>query len=196
MTEPAANPRRPEANVDPRFLDRWSPRSFADEPISDDHVRALFEAARWAPSAGNSQPWIFVFARSDEDRARFTAALNPGNQKWAGRAPLLVFVLARKTSERSGKPLTHHWFDAGAAWMSLALQARASGLFAHAMGGFDREKAYEATGASASDYDVIAAIAVGRRDDPAKLPDEDLREREKPNERKALAEIMREGKIR
>lgn len=195
MTHDAANPRRPEADADQQFRDRWSPRSFVDEPIPDDHVRALFEAARWAPSAGNSQPWLFVFARSADDRARFTDALNPGNQKWAGRAPLLVFVLARKTSERSGKPLTHGWFDAGAAWMSLALQARALGLFAHAMAGFDRDRAYAATGASPDDFDIIAAIAVGRRGDPADLPDEDLREREKPSERKPLAEIMREGKI-
>lgn len=195
MTEDTANPRRPEADADLQFRDRWSPRSFADEPIPDEHVQALFEAARWAPSSANSQPWLFVFARNADDRARFTAALNPGNQKWAGRAPLLMFVLSRKTSERSGKPLTHHWFDAGAAWMSLALQARKLGLYAHAMGGFDRDRAYEATGASPDDYDVIAAVAVGRRGDPANLPDEDLREREKPSERKALAEIVREGRV-
>ncbi|MCC6158674.1 MAG: nitroreductase family protein [Deltaproteobacteria bacterium] len=195
MTDDATHPRKPEADADPQFRDRWSPRSFADEPIPDEHVRALFEAARWAPSAGNSQPWLFVFARNPEDRARFTAALNPGNQKWADRAPLLMFVLARKVSERSGKPLTHGWFDAGAAWMSLALQARTLGLYAHAMAGFDRDRAFEATGASPDDYEVIVAVAVGRCGDPAKLPDEDLREREKPSERKALAEIMREGRV-
>ena len=186
------NSRTPEADVDSQFVDRWSPRAFADDPLSREQLTALFEAARWAPSCSNEQPWLFIYAVTPADRARFAGALLPANQVWAPRAPLLLFVLCRRRFDHNDQDNRHAAFDAGAAWMSLALQARKLGLHAHAMAGFSRQKAYAILGVPAADYDIMAAVAVGRRADPSALPVE-VAVREHPNERKPLAEVAREG---
>ena len=192
MSRPIGNERIPEAEVDAIFTDRWSPRAFDKTPLSEDQVKALFEAARWAPSCFNEQPWFFRYALDDKDRSRFAEALVEKNRQWAQHAPMLLFVLARKNFQQTGKPNRHAVFDAGAAWMSLALQARRLGLYAHAMAGFSVEKAAEVMGVSLDDYEVMAAVAVGRRAAPETLSD-DMANIEKPNGRKFLAEIMEEG---
>ena len=189
MTTP--NPRVTEADADCMFTDRWSPRAFASDPIPVWQVRALFEAARWSPSCFNEQPCRFVYALTEEARALFASVLAAKNQAWASRAPLLVFVIARVKFAHGGKPNRHAVFDAGAAWMSLALQARRFGLYAHAMAGFSEEKAREILGVSKDEYHVMAAVAVGRRGDPAVLPD-DLKQIEAPNERNPLGEVAAE----
>ena len=194
MSTPIHNSRTPEVEVDSMFLDRWSPRAFIDEPIPEHQVRSLFEAARWAPSCYNEQPWLFIYAARREDRERFVAALVEKNRLWASRAPMLMFVLARRTFAATGKPNRHGAFDAGAAWMSLALQARKLGLHAHAMAGFDQDKAHEILGVSREEFEVMAAIAVGRRGDASHLP-EDLAAREAPNTRKPLAEVALQGQF-
>jgi nitroreductase len=183
--------RVPEAHVDPQFPERWSPRAFSSRPIAEADLLALFEAARWAPSAANSQPWFFLAAVTPEDHARFLALLNPGNQIWAREAPVLLFILTRRTSP-SGRTLEWGAFDSGAAWMAFALQARKLGLFAHAMGGFDREHIYEALHIPAEQYTALAAVAVGYYGDPARLT-EDLQQREHPSPRKPLREIYHFG---
>ncbi|MBN2172345.1 MAG: nitroreductase family protein [Candidatus Krumholzibacteriota bacterium] len=188
----AERPRRTEAAVDPMFPGRWSPRAFADEPLSDDALASLFEAARWAPSCNNEQPWLFVAAVTPEEKTRFAEALTAGNRVWAPRAGALIFVLARRQFARDGEPNRWAEFDCGAAWLSLALQARAMGLYAHAMAGFDAEKAREALGFPADEYAAVAAVAVGHRGDPGALP-ENLRRMERPNDRKPLAEVWRRG---
>lgn len=192
MTRPIDNDRRPEVEVDAIFTDRWSPRSFVDEPLADSEIAALFEAARWAPSCYNDQPWHFRYAVTEEDREKFLEALVEKNRAWARHAPLLLFVLARKRFARTGKPNRHAVFDAGAAWMSLALQARRLGLYAHGMAGFSVDKAAEVMKVSLEDFDVMAAVAVGRRDDPDRLT-EDLISSEKPNDRKPPEEVAGEG---
>jgi nitroreductase len=194
MIEPIPNPRIPEVDIDAMFLDRWSPRSFLSEPLRSDQVLALFEAARWAPSASNDQPWIFIYAVSEEDRRRFAATLVEWNQRWARSAPLLGYVLARRNLAGKDRPNRTALFDTGAAWMSLALQAHKLGLHAHGMGGFDREKAIEALGVPPDRFEIIAAFAVGRRGDPANLP-EDLRQRELPSLRKPASEVAVEGRF-
>ncbi|MCU0723732.1 MAG: nitroreductase family protein [Planctomycetes bacterium] len=138
------SPRAPEASVDPMFPDRWSPRSFLPDPLPPEDLRSLLEAARWAPSCFNEQPWLFLWAATAEDRGRFAAALSERNRAWASRAPLLMFLAVRTAFARNGKPNRHAAFDGGAAWMSLALQARRLGYFAHAMAGFDAARAREA----------------------------------------------------
>lgn len=193
MTDP--NPRVAEADVDPRFLERWSPRALAPDPIPEPALRALFEAARWAPSSYNEQPWLFVYAAREADLARFRPLLVEQNRAWADAAPVLAVVFARRAFARNGKPNRHHAFDAGAAWMSLALEARRQGLFAHAMAGFSEERAYEVCGVPKAEYEAMAAVAVGRPGDPARLP-EPLRERERPSGRKPLAETAVEGRLR
>ncbi|MEJ2470739.1 MAG: nitroreductase family protein [Desulfuromonadales bacterium] len=184
-------PRNPGAEVDSMFVDRWSPRAFKPGPLSKEQIDSLFEAARWAPSCFNEQPWLFVYAAQEADRQRLLSALVESNQVWAKQASLLIFLLCRRCFEKSGKENRHAPFDAGAAWMALALQARKLGLHAHAMAGFSREKAYPILQVSAEDYDIMAAIAVGYRTDPESLP-ETLAAKEKPNQRKPKATIARE----
>lgn len=189
-----SNPRIPAVDVDSQFLDRWSPRAFAETPLTDVQLATLFEAARWAPSCYNEQPWLFLYAVSNEDRARFAEALVPANRVWAPRAPLLLFVLCRRRFRHNDQENRHASFDAGAAWLALALQARKLGLHAHAMAGFSRQKAFEILGVSAENYDIMAAVAVGYRSDKELLP-EDVAAREQPNDRKPSTEVAREGKF-
>jgi nitroreductase len=155
-------------------------------------VRQLFEAARWAPSCFNEQPWCFHYATSETDREAFLSALVPRNQLWAQRAPLLIFVLARRSFGQSGRENRHAPFDAGAAWLSLALQAGKLGLYAHAMAGFNQRRAYTVLGVSEAEFHIMAAVAVGRKGSADHLPEE-MQAIEKPNARRALDEIMVEG---
>ena len=188
MNAKPPNPRIPDWDIDSMFTDRWSPRAFASDPLSEREIQTLFEAARWAPSCFNEQPWRFVYATEPEERAKLVSCLVAKNQLWAGRAPLLMFILARRNFQKTGKENRHAPYDAGAAWMALALQARKLGLYAHAMAGFNQEKAYEVLGASREEYLVMAAIAVGRKTEDSGLPD-DLRAMENPNSRKPHAEV-------
>lgn len=187
----APEPRREAlSGVDPLFVGRWSPRSFRPDAVPREHLRAMLEAARWAPSSANEQPWLFVVASRPEERRRLVEPLFPGNRAWAEKAPVLLYLFAR-THRRDGSPYPDAAFDAGAAWMSLALQARLLGLDTHPMGGFDREQAYAATGVDPKEYHVLAAVAVGYRGDPAELP-EPLAQRERPSDRRPVSEIVRE----
>lgn len=189
------NERQAGAPIDPEFLDRWSPRAFSSEPLTEAEVTSLFEAARWAPSSANEQPWLFVYATREEDLQRFRPLLVDANRVWADRAPLLAVVFARRTFRRNGAPNPWAAFDAGAAWMSLALQARKLGLYSHGMGGFHKDRAYEVLGVPQDEYEALAALAVGRYGDVGQLP-EALREREKPSDRKPLEEVAHQGYLR
>lgn len=184
------NPRIPDSEVDAIFLDRWSPRSFDPSPLSEEQIAMLFEAARWSPSCFNEQPWLFCYATDDRERRRFSMALVEKNRFWADRAPLLMFLLARKKFKGNEKTNRHAPFDAGAAWMALALQARRLGLYAHAMAGFRVDQAAEILEIEQTEYDVMAAIAVGRRYERDVLP-EDLQRLEMPNQRRPSVEIAR-----
>ena len=119
------------------------------------------------PRAPTSRPWLFFYAVSDSDRARFAATLTERNREWAKSASVLIYVTARRMYARSGRENHHRRFDAGAAWVSLALQARRLGLYAHGMAGFDRAAAYEMLALPEDEYDLIAAVAVGRHGDAA-----------------------------
>lgn len=195
MNGQVKNPRVPAVEVDAMFLDRWSPRAFSPEPVGEQELAALFEAARWAPSCFNEQPWLFLFGRRMEDLERFRSLLVEGNRAWADSAPVLGIVFAKRRFDRNGQPNRHYAFDAGAAWMSLALQARKLGLYTHAMGGFDAEKSCEVLGVPKDRYEAMAAIAIGRRTDAGGLP-ENLAQKETPSDRKPLFEIAIEGMYR
>lgn len=188
MNAKPADPRVTDWDVDGMFTDRWSPRGFSSDPLTEREVHALFEAARWAPSCYNEQPWRFVYAADPRERERLAECLVPKNRAWALRAPLLMFLLTRRRFERTGKENRHAAHDAGAAWMSLALQARKLGLYAHAMAGFNPDAAYVLLGVARDEVDIMTAIAVGRLGDPSGLP-EDLRAMETPNGRKPHAEV-------
>ena len=155
-------------------------------------LETLFEAARWAPSCFNEQPWLFLYAESPIDHALFASCLVEFNQRWAAKAPVLAFVLAKKRFDKTGEANRWASFDAGAAWMSLALQARKVGLYTHAMGGFDEEKAYKVLRVPKEEYDILAAVAIGRHGDPEDLPSE-MRGGETPSDRKPLGEVARPG---
>lgn len=188
--------RLPTYPIDPLFLDRWSPRAFDASEISEGQVLRLIEAARWAPSAFNAQPWRFLYAlRGGADWPLFLDLLIPFNQGWASRASALLFILSDKQMRNAdgssrGESYSHS-FDAGAAWGSFALQAQRDGLYAHGMTGFDVPRAIEKLGVPV-DYRIEAAVAIGRLGDPATLPD-GLREREHPSDRTPLDQIAFAG---
>ena len=181
-------------NVHQLIRTRWSPRAFSDRPVSDEDLKVILDAARWAPSSFNEQPWRFVVARKSDgpDYDRILSLLVPGNQAWAKNAPVLMITAAKRTFSHDGSPNFHGAHDAGAAWAFLALQATALGLEVHGMAGFDRERARQELGVP-DDYEVLTAIALGYRGSPEDLPD-GLRKREvAKRQRKALGEVVFEG---
>lgn len=192
------SPRHPEFPVDPQFTQRWSPRAFTGKPISTSELMSLFEAARWAPSASNTQPWRFVYglAGSPGFEAIFQT-LVPFNRGWAHRASALMAVLSATSTTAPGateaKPAPGHAFDAGAAWMSLALQAHHMGWCAHAMGGFDKDALRQALGVPDA-FALHCVVAVGEQGDPSVL-DETLQARETPNSRQPLSAMVCEGRF-
>lgn len=176
------------------IVNRWSPRSFVNDEISDKELFSLFEAARWAPSSSNSQPWRFIYAkRNSKNWNNLFNLLIDFNKQWCVDASALVVIISRKNFEHNGQPSITHQFDTGAAWENLAIQAVSQGLIAHAMAGFDYEKARKDL-AVPDDYDVSAMIAIGKRGPKEKLSTE-LQVREIPNTRKPLSEIVMEGKF-
>lgn len=184
--------RLPEAEVAALFVERWSRRSISERPLTKQQIATLFEAARWAPSANNAQPWLFVYASQPESLAKARTLLKESNLRWAVRAPLLVFVFARKRHPQTGAPLRTAQFDTGAAWQSLALQAHQLGLSTRAMGGIHHEQTYDTLGVPAGEFDSMAGIAIGYPDPREALP-ADLHEKEQPNARKSVREFAFEG---
>lgn len=156
--------------------ERWSPRSFTDEQVTDGQLHSIFEAARWAPSAMNEQPWRFVYARTGE-RAfeQIAQALFEGNS-WAKAAPVLIVTLARNTYTRNDKPNGSAQHDLGLAVANLSAQATHEGLSLHQMGGVDKEALRRAFDVP-QHFDVVTVIALGKRGNPDDLP-ENLKERE------------------
>jgi nitroreductase len=190
---PAAR-RQSDHPVDPIFPNRWSPRAMSGAHIARETLLTLFEAARWAPSSNNNQPWRFIYAlRATEDWPRFLDLLVPGNQLWAKQAGALVVMASKQTFDHNGKPSITHSFDCGAAWMSLALQGSMLGLVVHGMQGFDYGKALDAVGLP-DGYSVEAMCALGYPAPPETLP-ENLRARETPSDRKRVEEFAFEARF-
>jgi nitroreductase len=190
------NSRTADHAIDPLFLERWSPRAFTGEPISEQELLILFEAARWAPSSFNSQPWRFVYARRDTQHwQRFLGLLNAFNQSWAKNAAALIILISKTTLLPTGSdkevPSHTHSLDAGAAWANLALQTTRLGWAAHGMAGFDIPRTASELGVP-DNFRVEAAIAIGRPGDRAVLP-EALRAREQPSGRVPLSQLVSEG---
>ena len=184
-----------EHGVDPLFLSRWSPRAFTGEPIPHETLMTMFEAARWAPSCFNMQPWRFLYATRDgEHWVRFLNLLIPYNQDWAKNASVLGVVVSKTLLERPNRdpvPAHSHSYDAGAAWAQLALQAWKLGWAAHGMIGFDIPRAYLELHVP-EHHRVEAAFAIGRPTTADVLP-EALAAREHPSDRQPLADMILEG---
>ncbi|GGG56988.1 nitroreductase family protein [Paenibacillus radicis (ex Gao et al. 2016)] len=182
--------RNAEHGVSSLFLNRWSPRAFDSRKVADEDLNAILEAAHWAPSSFNDQPWRFVVAKTEEQLAVFHNFLGEFNQIWATKAPVLVLV-ASDTKRENGDPNGAHAFDAGTAWGYLALEATLKGLAAHAIGGFDRQQAKAALNLP-EQFELHAVIAIGYQGDKSSLP-APIQEREVPSGRKSLSEVVIEG---
>jgi nitroreductase len=180
--------------VDKLFVERWSPRAFTGEAIPHDVLMTIFEAARWAPSSYNSQPWRFVYGV--KGTPAFDAILGllvPANQSWAKNAAVLVVLASKTTMSPRGTemPSYSHSFDAGAAWQNLALQATLLGWHAHGMVGFDIPRAATELGVPEG-YRVEAALAIGKQGDKSILP-EQVQAMEAPNGRNPVSSFAFEG---
>lgn len=190
-----AQERVPDHPIEPLFWRRWSPRALDATAMPAADLLTLFEAARWAPSAYNVQPWRFLYAlRDDAHWSKFLRVLDDFNRRWAQRAAALVVLLSDTVLSGHGdapQPARCHSFDAGAAWAQLALQAMALGYHAHAMAGIHIDGVREQLAVPAR-YHVEVAIAIGRRADPAVLPP-DLRAREYASSRRPVSEFAFAG---
>jgi nitroreductase len=190
MQKPAAT----DHPVHPLIRERWSPRAFSLKPVPTEVLRSLFEAARWAPSSNNEQPWAFLVATKDdrEFHDKMVSTLVEFNQTWAKHAPVLAIAISELAFARNGHANRNAFYDTGAAVADLTTEATARGLLVHQMAGFDPHKAIELFSIPTG-WEPIAAFVVGYPGDPQALP-EPLREREHaPRTRKPLAEFVMSG---
>jgi nitroreductase len=190
------NPRIADYAIHEQFINRWSPRAFSDAEISEETLLSFFEAARWAPSAYNSQPWRFLYARRGTPNwERYLGLLNEFNRSWAQHASALVIIASKTTFTAPGateeSPALWHTFDTGSAWGHLALQASISGWHTHGMAGFDQELTRKELKIPES-YALHAAVAIGKLGDKASLA-EYLQAREAPSPRLPLSQLASEG---
>lgn len=175
---------------------RWSPRAFApDRPVEHAKLRSMLEAARWAPSSFNGQPWHFLVANRTDDPAdyeRMLSCLVEFNQKWARSAPVLMIAVANTHFTHNNKPNAHALYDTGAAVAFMVLEAMSLGLHVHQMAGFDADKVRELYAVPAN-LQPVTAIAVGYFGDANSLS-EDLRKKElAPGQRRPLSEFVFSG---
>ncbi len=177
--------------VVPLFHERWSPRSFTDREVTPSLLAKVFDAARWAASSYNDQPWRFLVGRKGDSAYRkIFESLGEFNQKWAKTAPVLILGAAKTKFSHNGADNRHALYDLGAAASYMTLQAAALGLAAHQMAGFDAEKAKKLFGIP-EEYVMGAAIALGYQGEPAALGDQTLIEREiAARVRKPLSEFV------
>ena len=173
---------------------RWSPRAFSDKSVSLEQMRSLLEAARWAPSSNNEQPWTFLVATKQDqtDYDRLLNCLRPTNQLWARFAPVLAMSVAKLVFTDDGEPNRHALHDVGMAVENLVVQATALGLMVHQMAGIYPEKVRELYGIPA-EYDVVAAIAIGYPGDPSILPDRFRQRESAKRSRKPIADFTFAG---
>lgn len=184
--------RKPEAKSDEIFINRWSPRAMTGETLPSEELMELFEAAKWAPSAYNEQPWQFLYARRETSHwPLFFDLLVDFNKQWVKDAAVLLVILSKKEFSHNKQPNTTHSFDTGAAWENLALQGSVRNLVVHGMAGFDAANARELLHIPEA-FQVEAMAAIGRPAGKEVLPKE-MQEREVPSGRKTLAEIIHEG---
>jgi nitroreductase len=185
--------RQADYPIDRQFLDRWSPRALSGAEIPLHDLMTLLEAARWAPSSSNLQPWRMLYARRNTPAwPLFFDVLNDSNKIWAANAGALVLFVSHRLNEKTGQPAASHSFDTGAAWAFFALQGFAKGYVVHGMLGFDQARARKELGIP-DDYSIEAMVAVGSPAPRDTLPPK-LQEREIPSQRRKLAETVFEGK--
>jgi len=173
---------------------RWSPRAFSGQPLPHDVLRSLFEAARWAPSSGNEQPWAFLVGTKDdsETHGKLFSTLVESNQSWANNAPVLGIAVTRLNWAKTGQPNRTAFYDTGAAMANLTAEASSRGLFIHQMGGFDPQRARELFHVP-PDWEPIAAFVIGYPGDPESLPEPYLSREKGLRTRKPLRDFVMSG---
>ncbi len=186
------NSRNTEYNIDDLFLKRYSPRAMSGESVLREELMTLFDAARWAPSAMNFQPWRFLYSmKGSSDFELFLSFIKESNQVWCKNSGVIIIVFS-KNKTQDGKVNPFHSFDTGAAWENLALQGTQMNLVVHPLGGFEPEMIRSSLNVS-EDYSIEAMIVVGKHGKIEDLP-EKLQEREKPSGRNNLEQIVFEGR--
>ena len=191
MQKPAPN----DFPVHELIRERWSPRAFADKPISQNVLRSIFEAARWAPSSNNEQPWAYIVASKDDKDGfqKILSVLVEFNAAWAKSANVLAIAVAELAFAKNNTPNRNAHYDTGAATALLSMEATAQGLAVHQMAGFDPEKARQVFGIPVG-WEAIAVLAIGYPGDPVSLP-QPLKDREMaPRTRKPIAEFVMAGR--
>jgi len=187
--------RTPDYPIDDLFVDRWSPRAMSGEEIGEQELMTLFEAARWAPSSYNNQPWRILYAhRNSEHWPLFFDLLVETNKAWAQNAAALLVMISKTTFDHNGKPSLTHSYDTGAAWQNLALQGFGKGYVVHGMQGFSYERARKNLQIP-EEYRVEAMVAIGIPGRKEDLPME-LQQREEPNIRRSLEKTVCSGPFR
>lgn len=177
-----------EYDIMPEIKERWSPRALSSEPIPMEDIRAIIEAAHYAPSCFNEQPWRFVVAHTPEALKPFHEALSSRNALWATKAPVLILICGHQKFAQSGKDNFYHTFDSGTAWGFLSLEAQRRGICTHGMAGFKKTMLRESLNIP-EEWTLIALVAVGRYGSIDDL-DETFLSEEQPNERRPIEEIM------
>ncbi len=187
--------RQSDHPIHPMILNRWSPRAMTGESLKEEELMPLFEAARWAPSAYNIQPWKFLYAKRDtQNWDKFFDLLVDFNKGWCKQAAVLGVIVSQKILEKTKKPSASYALDAGAAWENLALEGTFRNLVVHGMAGFDYVKAKEVLHVP-DDYEVLAMFAIGKRA-PKESLSEELQKREVPSTRKRVEEFAFEGSFK
>jgi nitroreductase len=185
--------RQPDYPIHPLILNRWSPRAMTGESLSDEELMPLFEAARWAPSSYNGQPWRILYVKRETIHwDTLFQLLVEFNQQWCAKAAVLGLMFSRKTFEHNNKPSKTHVYDTGAAWENLALEGTSRGLVVHGMEGFDYGKAANLI---PQGFEAHAMFAIGKRAPKSTLPPE-MQQKESPSSRKKIGEFAFEGEIK
>jgi len=193
--QPDFSRRNPAPQVAEELWQRWSPRSFRKVEIPPGILTAIIDAARWSPSCFNEQPWLILTSATPEEFDLYLSLLAEKNQLWAVNASVLGFMVARRSFAHNGTANRWAFFDTGAAWMALTMQARRFGLYTHGMGGIKLPEIYRQLGIPEAEYEVICGFALGAIDDPERLPTEEFRATEVPSGRKTLPEMWRTGRF-
>lgn len=161
----------PSYSIIKPIADRWSPRAFSDKSVKKEDLLSIFEAAKWAASCFNEQPWRFkVGFKGDKNYSKIFNSLGEFNQNWVKTAPVVVLIYAKKTFTKNGKPNAHFWYDTGQAVGNLSTQASSMGIYLHQMAGFDKEQA-EIEVIGDNDFEAIAVMAIGYLGDVNQLPE-------------------------
>jgi nitroreductase len=181
--------RDPLSGVLEQLSHRWSPRAFTKTVIADEILARILDAARFAPSCFNAQPWSF-YTSNEQNFNDYLSLLNESNQSWAKDAGVICFLVGKKHFEHNGKANAHYAFDCGAAWMSLVLQAQHEGLYCHGMAGIQKQKIESFLNINTETDDVLIAFVIGNIGSKESLPD-NFREKETPSSRKKLDQIWR-----